>query len=994
MRNKSIWLAFLILGLVLANNAWAQGLPTATLSGKVINEGQGLPGVSVTVKSPALQGTRSTVTSGNGDYTFVALPAGKYTVTYALSGFQPTTKQADLGASQSVVMNATLSLTAVAAEATVIGRTESISEATQASTTYTSDTMNKLPTARTIVAAVQLAPGVNNNGPNNSMIISGAESWNNLYLVNGANIADNVRATPLNLFVEDAIQETTITTGGVSAEYGRFAGGVVNAITKSGGNAFSGSFRTNFNNAAWSATPPKGSDGVQNLLETYEATLGGPIVKDMLWAFVSGRYAKTDAQITTQGTLIPVTQGTTDKRWEGKLTFTPFQNHTLTGSYLDSTVTTTNWYNANVGPVYDLASFTPRGRPDNFLVANYNGVLASNFFVEGQYSEKHSKWSPGGGSSATDLIGGTPIQDLANGPWWNSSYFCDACPGPPLTRDNQDGFVKATYFLSTPSLGSQNIVVGYDQFRGHVVSNNYQSGSQFTAYATDTHINGTTIYPQFASGASYFYYWPITQMAQPSNMQTDSAFLNDTWKINNKISLNLGVRYDKNHAVDSGGVTRQDDTAWSPRLGVTFDPKGDGKIRFNASYARYVSALQENFAGGASSAGSPSYYGYLYGGPDINTGSAPWLSTADALTKFFGWWGINRPDMFPTVNQDSATFAASAGVNQTIASGMKSPHTDEVALGIAGTAGSRLTYRVDGTYRKGGGFIETATTMQTGQIADPVSGQMTDMHVIQNGGSEYQRTYYGLAASFTWRPTDAVSLGGNWTWAHLYGNAVGESSGGGPASGSLNAYPEYRQLTWFAPTGELSVDQRHRVRLFGSYDFSIPKAFGNVSLGGIFQANSGTPYSAVGTINVSSYVKNPGYNTPPANNSYYFSSRGGFTTEAWYQLDLVLNYSYDIGPVQIFVSPKVLNFFNSQHISNSTNTNTTIYTGLQKSYLKKFNPFTTNPDALIQCPATATAAQCTAMGANWQEGPIFGQAANYAAYQQPRTFQLSVGLRF
>ena len=280
MRKNPIWLAFLVLGLVLANNAWAQGLPTATLSGKVINEGQGLPGVSVAVKSPNLQGSRSTVTSGNGDYTFVSLPPGKYTVTYSLSGFQPVSKQVELGASQSSTVNATLSLTSVAAEATVVGKAENISETTTSATTYTSETLNKLPVTRSITSAVALAPGVNTNGPNGAVTISGAQSFDNLYLVNGAMIQDNIRLTPNNLFVEDAIQETTTTTGGVSAEYGRFAGGVINTITKSGGNNFSGSLRVNFSNSAWSATPPKGADGQQQINETYEATFGGPIIKN------------------------------------------------------------------------------------------------------------------------------------------------------------------------------------------------------------------------------------------------------------------------------------------------------------------------------------------------------------------------------------------------------------------------------------------------------------------------------------------------------------------------------------------------------------------------------------------------------------------------------------------------------------------------------------------------------------------------------------------
>ncbi len=70
-------------------------------------------------------------------------------------------------------------------------------------------------------------------------------------MVNGVDVNDNLYGSPQDLFIEDAIEETQVLTRGISAEYGRFTGGVVNAITKSGGNKFSGSFRVNFQNEQW-----------------------------------------------------------------------------------------------------------------------------------------------------------------------------------------------------------------------------------------------------------------------------------------------------------------------------------------------------------------------------------------------------------------------------------------------------------------------------------------------------------------------------------------------------------------------------------------------------------------------------------------------------------------------------------------------------------------------------------------------------------------------
>src|SRR4029079_3369258 len=131
----------------------------------------------------------------------------------------------------------------------------------------------------------------------NQLSINGAFAYDNVFLINGIDINDNLFGSPQRLFIEDAIQETQVLTSGISAEYGRFTGGVVNAITRSGGNAFSGSFRTNFLNPSWTDETPFEKDRnikrLDKLQRTYEATFGGPILRDRLWFFTAGRLAKT-----------------------------------------------------------------------------------------------------------------------------------------------------------------------------------------------------------------------------------------------------------------------------------------------------------------------------------------------------------------------------------------------------------------------------------------------------------------------------------------------------------------------------------------------------------------------------------------------------------------------------------------------------------------------------------------------------------------------------
>ena len=96
-----------------------------------------------------------------------------------------------------------------------------------------------------------MAPAVHPSGPSGAYSIAGAMSFESLFMVNGVNVNENIRGQAINLYIEDAIQETTIATDGISAEFGRFSGGVVNVVTKSGGNLFSGSFRDTLNNDNW-----------------------------------------------------------------------------------------------------------------------------------------------------------------------------------------------------------------------------------------------------------------------------------------------------------------------------------------------------------------------------------------------------------------------------------------------------------------------------------------------------------------------------------------------------------------------------------------------------------------------------------------------------------------------------------------------------------------------------------------------------------------------
>jgi outer membrane receptor protein involved in Fe transport len=1007
MRYSKAFLFIVLAAAVLCATApaLAQGLTSASLSGHVTQSGAGVPGVTVTAKSPALQGSRTTQTGANGDYVFVSLPPGEYTVTFALAGFQPQTKPPiRLNAGASSDLDAALSIN-VEAATTVEGRAEIVSTTPQASTTHTAAEMEKLPTTRTLLASVNLSAGVNQNGPNNAFTVGGAMSYENLFTVDGVVVSDNVRTTPNNLFIEDAIAETSTIVSGISAEFGRFQGGVVNAITKSGGNTFSGSFRTSFTNDAWQAksptlitnnsnyvpNAPKEQALVQDVIPRYEATLGGPIWKDRIWFFGATRIQnpQTSANLA-QPVNTTFTQGDDQKRYEGKLTISPFMNHTVTGTYLRVDETQTNYAFPSI-PVMDFASVYNRELPQEQIAVAYNGTLSSNLFIEGQYSKRKFSFQNSGGIY-TDLIQGTVVRDVARGQAYNSPIFCGIC-GPEL-RNNDDWYGKGTYFLATPSLGSHTIAVGYDNFGGQRLSNNYQSGSNYHVFGTTSIVRDGVIYPQWiANGPSTRLVWyPIPVLSQGSNVRTQSAFLNDSWRLSTNLSFNVGVRYDKNDAKDSFGSTTAKDSAWSPRLAIMWDPRGDNKIQFRGSYAKYVAAPAETQVGAGSPAGSPAVDVYNYLGPSINAdANAPTLlTTAQALQQLFNWYGISAPNQQPNVLPNSASVP---GVNVLITQGgLDSPSVNEYVLGFGGQIGSKGSFRIDAVKRKYVDFYNERIDTSTGQVTNSL-GQHFDVHIVENTNAA-ERQYYGLNTSFEYRVATPFRLGGNWTWSHTYGNFNGENSGSGPLRYAGQQYPEYTQGSWNVPRGDLATDQRHRVRVYGTYDLPVPASFGAMSVGLLEAMDTGTPYGAVGTVNPSSYVTNPGYLQVPTAVNYYFTARDAFRTETTYQTDLSLNMSKTIGPIEIFIQPQVLNVFNAAHvILVDATVLTNASAGGGSNAFTAFNPFTTTP---VQRPNGNT----TVKNANWDYGPNFGQPTSQTSsgqagsYQLPRTFRISAGIRF
>src|ERR1043165_4601508 len=625
-RNSMLPSRLVIAAFSLACAASVYAQTSASLTGIVTpREGLAIPGVPVILSSAALQGTRSVVTGESGAYEFAALPPGEYRVEFAGHDFAPSRLRAVLRLSQTSRLDATLT-PALIDVITITAAPPSVLERPLVSTNLTLKEIERLPVPRNQLATAQLAPSVNGNTLSNGQLyISGGPGYDNLVLVNGVVVMENTRGQMRPMYVEDAIQETTLLTGAISAEYGRFSGGVGSTITKSGGNELSASLRDSLSSPRRSAQTPALETRESTLNHVFESTLGGYVVRDRLWFFTAGRWAKNDTARQTGAVpgadAISYAEGNDQKRWEAKLTgqITARQSVTASGFGI-STKGTNVRFNNNI---YDLASLTTRNDPESLLAVHYNAVVRPMLLAEAHYSAR--KFSDRSGAFATDIVNGTLLLDRSNNNTrFNSPTLCGVCDVE--RRNNDDVLLESRAFLDGGRAGSHELVGGVDRYTERRYANNHQSGSDFSLFVTRVQSSNGVLYPVItptnATGGGSFIRWnPIFVSAAQDDLRTDSAFVNDVWSLGTHWQLSAGARWDRNHAEDADGVVSANDRRLSPRLGAQFDVRGDGRHRVNASFGEYASRIADSIASSNQAAGNAASIDFAYLGPAINNGA-------------------------------------------------------------------------------------------------------------------------------------------------------------------------------------------------------------------------------------------------------------------------------------------------------------------------------------------------------------------------------------
>src|SRR6266566_337852 len=217
MRRVSLYVVTFLLASVVS--VFAQGEQSGAIRGRLSSsDGLALPGAVVTVVSPSLQGDRSAVADTNGVYSIPGLPPGDYTVRVAMPGFAAADRRVSVPLGSALVVDCTLGPDKVRETVNVTAAAPTPIAAAAGSVNLRIDGTRLLPVGRTPFLLAELTPGLTDNTPNqNQVTIGGGLAYDNVFLVNGVDVNDNVFGQPNGLFIEEGIQEVQVLTSGIGA---------------------------------------------------------------------------------------------------------------------------------------------------------------------------------------------------------------------------------------------------------------------------------------------------------------------------------------------------------------------------------------------------------------------------------------------------------------------------------------------------------------------------------------------------------------------------------------------------------------------------------------------------------------------------------------------------------------------------------------------------------------------------------------------------------
>ena len=554
---RPVAFAFLALVLFAALPLMAQQ-SSGTIAGTVTDATGGLlPGVTVTVTSPALIGTKTTVTNAAGEYLIQNLAPGIYEVRGGLAGFVDMVRPGvEVRVSQTADVDLRMGLATIT-ETTVVTGEPPIIDVRNTARNYTVDAdavaLIPLGTGQQYTDLWVAAPGVRDTlavaGGAGLPSINGAAGTQNKVFVDGIDAGDHVNAGVTTWLNQSIIREVAISTGGFEAEAGFGSGGLMHVVTRSGGNDFSGGasvFMTpkSFNDTNLPNTVPAD-------VSTYypEVHLGGPIVRDRMWFFGSYRYLTEEHGIFN---VSAYRREVESHELYGKISYQPARRHYLVATYQRDT--------RSNDPSFGTATFTYDATP----VGQFGGYMAG---INWDYQ----------------IADNSIVSVLA-------SYF-----DKPNSTDGRNGVAPRTQYAN--AAGAIHTTDGnYDRDQTNEQTRPYYNASishNLTAYGSHDLKFTTELYPEtrrlnrlrmnevriYRDSPTYGpqQLWKVRTPRPAGEVTNDTvdkgyAFaLQDSWRPGQRLTINAGVRYESNNTeIDGRQEPLLDWSAWSPRLGAAF----------------------------------------------------------------------------------------------------------------------------------------------------------------------------------------------------------------------------------------------------------------------------------------------------------------------------------------------------------------------------------------------------------------------------------------
>ncbi len=991
MRNR--WLSAavaLVLAVVGFGTLPALAQTTGTIEGTVADSnGAPLPGVSVEIRSPALQGTRTVVTDAQGRYKFPATPPGNYTVTASLSGFtkvEKTNVRVSLGAAVTLPITLSVSIkeeVVVTGEAPVVDTTKTVIGATTSI-----DTIQKLPLGRnfTSIATTVAGTGTSAGG---GVTVYGATGLENQYIIDGLNTTGIKIGDQGKTMNNEFVQEVEVKTGGYEAEYSRALGGVINVVTKSGGNEFHGDLFGYYDAKGLAAGDKRVDDkkavGQSELVLPKRLDvglgIGGYLMKDRIWFYGAYDRVNRDQDLNARVGYVPatktvLTRSETDETrtnlYSGKLTFRIGESNTVSASILGDPGTFNGELAAVIGP--DTARLGENKFGGLDYAAKWDGIFGTQFLAQLQYGHHEEK------SEDAPLSTGLSIRQARSG---YSTFYVPGSGIPLYSREKYKrdaGKISGTGFF-----GSHEVKVGLDYesidssfFQGYgggaLNQQRLSAGSGAFSYSYFRY------YAKFPLNCSHAYETPgdygspiITgnfgtpgagnaavptvqdcaayDVAQPGNSNKPKTenlgfFAQDSWKVLKNLTLNVGVRYDQQKLKDASGVVRiKLEDEWSPRIGVIWDFANNGKSKFYANYGRYYTVIPQDIQTRALGNEYTVFsYNYTQGVPG---------GTPD---------NVADPNVFP--------YAYIQG-GQITPSGLKGMYQDEYIAGVEYELVKNWSFGIKGLYKSLGRAVEDRCDLTDPRLPYLASyipqGSLTTCALVNPGeqgtlgilkdpdnpacygpdgkltgnceSTQVRRYYRGMELTATHRFASNFYMLASYLYSKLEGNYDGnEKQSTGQQDPNINADFDYIDLV---PNnfGTLSLNRTHQFKLSGTYAFPF-----GLTVGTSIRYNTGAPFAVRG------YARS-GY----FSERYLTPGRGyKYDLPAVYEADLHLEYNLRVGPVTITPVVDVFNLLNRQGVTGRDGAFNTVNAASNDPAHQIGQPGCTAANATYDNPACAT----------------------------------------